>query len=93
VTDLTVLTCDSENGPATATVVAIHGLGATAEDLVGVVSLLGLSGVRWVFPQGWMPVTHAFGQGWAWYEMPPNDRAGMLESRRRLHRLNRTRHR
>lgn len=83
--DLHVLALDPEAGPPpTAAVVAIHGLGATAEDLVGAADVLALPGVRWVFPQGWMPVTHAFGRGWAWFEMPPDHQAGILESRRRL---------
>lgn len=86
--DLHVLALDPERGPTpTAAVVAIHGLGATAEDLVGLGDTLDLPGVRWVFPQGWMPVAHAYGQGWAWYELPPHDEAGILESRRRLHDL------
>ena len=83
--DLHAITMDPEDGTTpTAVVVAAHGLGATAEDLVGVVDLLALPGIRWLFPQGWMPVRHAFGQGWAWFEVPPNHRAGILESRRRL---------
>lgn len=83
--DLHVLAMDPEDGSTpTAVVVAMHGLGATAEDLAGVAGMLGLPGVRWVFPQGWMPVHHAFGQGWAWFDLPPNHRAGVLESRRRL---------
>lgn len=87
-TDLHVLALDPESGPApSATVIAIHGLGATAEDLVGVADALALAGVRWVFPQGWMPVAHAFGQGWAWFDMPPRHEAGIRESRRRLHGL------
>ena len=85
-TDLHVLTLDPKSGPApTATVVAIHGLGASADDLVGLAEALALPGVRWVFPQGWMPVVHAFGQGWAWFEMPPRHEPGIRESRRRLH--------
>lgn len=87
-TDLHVLSLDPETGPAPrAAVVAIHGLGASAQDLVGVVDALDLPGVRWVFPQGFLPVAHAFGQGWAWYELPPRHEAGILESRSRLHRL------
>lgn len=87
-TDLHVLALDPESGPApTAAVVAIHGLGASAEDLVGAADALALPGVRWVFPQGWMPVAHAFGQGWAWFDMPPRHEAGILESRGRLHAL------
>lgn len=66
------------------TVIAIHGLGATAEDLVPVAEALRLPGVRWLFPQGWQPVRHAFGMGWGWYDLPPDHRPGILESRRRL---------
>jgi phospholipase/carboxylesterase len=82
--DLQVFSADPEDGPATAAIIAIHGRGANASDLVGIADMLDLPGVRWVFPQGWMALPHAFGTGWAWYDMPPRDRDGVVESRRRL---------
>lgn len=83
--DLEVLALDPPDGSsATAAIVAIHGRGATAEDLAPLAEALALPGVRWFFPQGWQPFPHAFGMGWAWFDLPPDHRAGILESRRRL---------
>ncbi len=89
--ELEVLTLDPAGDPVAdpqpggaPTAIAIHGLGATAEDLVPMAEALGLPGVRWLFPQAWQPLPHPFGMGWAWYELPPDHRPGILESRRRL---------
>ncbi|HWP34337.1 MAG TPA: hypothetical protein VNM66_01945 [Thermodesulfobacteriota bacterium] len=86
-TELVVRTLEPPGGAATAAVVAIHGRGASADDLVPIAGAVALPGVRWIFPQGWLPFVHPFGTGWAWYELPPDDRPGVLESRRRLRRL------
>lgn len=83
--ELEVLTLDPpDRAAASATIVAIHGRGATAEDLAPLAETLALPGVRWLFPQGWQPISYPFGVGWAWFELPPDHRPGILESRRRL---------
>lgn len=83
--ELHVLSLEPPDGAdAVAAVVAIHGRGASADDLVAVAEMLELPGVRWVFPQGWQPLPHPFGMGWAWFELPPHHAAGIHESRRRL---------
>lgn len=51
-------------------VVALHGRGADALDLTGLVGELGSGQYRWIFPQGPRPVPLGPGAvGWAWYEM------------------------
>jgi phospholipase/carboxylesterase len=88
VAELEVLILDPPDGsagsPPRAAIVAIHGRGATAEDLASLAEALVLPGVRWCFPQGWLPFPHAFGTGWAWFDLPPDHQPGILESRRRL---------
>lgn len=84
-TDLHALSLEPPDGAdAAAAVVAIHGRGASADDLVAVAEMLELPGVRWVFPQGWQPLPHPLGMGWAWFELPPRHVPGIHESRRRL---------
>lgn len=51
-------------------VIALHGRGADAMDLTGLVSELGPGRYRWIFPQAPRPVPLGPGAvGWAWYDI------------------------
>lgn len=52
------------------TIVALHGRGASAEGLVGLLTWLGSEGVRFVLPNGPIPIVNAPWQsGHAWYQV------------------------
>lgn len=74
------------DGPATASVIWMHGLGADAHDFYGIPSQLGLPsglGVRYVFPNApQIPVTINMGLIMrAWYDVTGFDRRGEDETR------------
>jgi phospholipase/carboxylesterase len=61
----------------TATVVLLHGRGASADDLFSLAEALPPH-VRGVFPNA--PFPFALSSGFAWWDMPPNQRPGLEKS-------------
>jgi len=72
--------------PPSGCLVVLHGRGTNGYDLVPIAQALGFSGLRYIFPHAPFPVPGVFG-GKAWYELPPYDREGILESRHLLFSL------
>ena len=65
-------------------IVALHGWGANAEDLVPIASELKLSGgVQYLFPEAPYPHPQVAG-GKAWYELATKEYKGLAESRQAL---------
>lgn len=82
---LASLDCQVHRGPAGAPVlIALHGRGATSEDLVPLGELVA-PGFSWVFPDAPRPWPEdAPACGLCWYESGPDRAAGIAESRARL---------
>lgn len=79
--------------PPQGLLVALHGWGANAQDLVGLAPMLKLPNYQMIFPDAPFPFPHALG-GKMWYNFPENfsfqkdptfrDRPDLTESRHRL---------
>jgi len=55
--------------PSYATIVALHGRGADARDLLPIVRFLGLDDVLVIAPRAPLSLNLGMVQGYAWYEM------------------------
>lgn len=66
--------------------VVLHGRGVTGRDLVPLAKAINLDRTWWVFPDGPLDFPGIPG-GRAWYDMPPNNHKGVLESRKLLFEL------
>lgn len=75
-----------ERQPAAGCVVVLHGRGTNGYDLVPIVQAFRLPRLRYLFPHAPFPVPFIW-EGRAWYELPPYDREGILESRQLLFNL------
>lgn len=74
------------SGDGDATVILLHGRGASAEDLFSLAPTL-RPGIRGVFPQAPDPFPADFPMGWAWYDMPPDILPGVTRSAKLLEEL------
>jgi len=61
-------------------VVCLHGRGTTGKDLMPIAEEIAIPSLRWIFPDAPLPFPDGF-EGRMWYASPPDQDAGIRESR------------
>ncbi len=76
---------EAERGPR-GCVIALHGRGVRGADLAPLEGAIGLSGLRWIFPDGHLKGP-MLGEGRAWFDSSSPDHEGLLASRKMIFEL------
>lgn len=66
------------NPEALGAIVALHGWGATCDDLVSLAPLIGLRNYQWIFPEA--PFNHPMPNGKMWYDLQSLDTESLAKS-------------
>ncbi len=74
----------TSNQPPKGVIVALHGWGANAADLAGLVPFLGLGDYQFLLPDAPFPHPYA-ADGKMWYDLESDQYTGIAESRQLLH--------